>query len=406
MHDGGNEREERDMATRCWTETEKTENRQFWGQRPRDPYTSWGVKILTVPGQASSSSSFEDFSAENGGIVVYSRSEEGEGGLDGGAQAACGDEGVCLQLALAMKRVVKILGSAENRATVMVRDVSDGEDSKGGGVLVRILSNSEGAEVGREEVDMVVKLAMVKTVRVLGFHLKTSSCAWYGVEANPLGSNTKLGSVTPTAGEVFTLTLKFVHVGGKGLAEIQNRDGRNGEWEREVDGVGGELLGEVETCSMSLGGCCGGSESGDWDEKSTSGGTTRGGDISPTVGWSQLAKDGVKRGHLAKDLGSEGSMGTMSLDDKGRCSRELSETAPKSSWVDSSSRSPSVRDGDSVADEKLLDVGRTGNIEGNGMQFSWGSAGETGAISGTFPGFGESSERAGGETGDVGICWS
>ncbi|KAH8976533.1 hypothetical protein EDB86DRAFT_2840227 [Lactarius hatsudake] len=154
---------------------------------------------------------------------------------------------------------------------------------------------------------------MVKAPRDLVFRLKVYSVeheAWEVgrvlPELEPIRENiTRLGGITPTAGKVFTLTLKFVRVGGKGLPEIRNRDGRNGEWEREVDGADGGLLRGVKVCepiSMSLGGRCGDSEGGGWGKMITSGGTTRGGDIGPNV-VSCVASSGLSEGGVMRLFG-------------------------------------------------------------------------------------------------------
>ncbi|KAH9007303.1 hypothetical protein EDB86DRAFT_2824353 [Lactarius hatsudake] len=75
------------------TGTKNTENRQFWGQHLRDPYTSWGVKILTIPGQASSSKFCGSFGAE--------MDENGALNKGGDGCVMCDDKGAtCLRLAM------------------------------------------------------------------------------------------------------------------------------------------------------------------------------------------------------------------------------------------------------------------------------------------------------------------
>ncbi|KAH9010695.1 hypothetical protein EDB85DRAFT_2233205 [Lactarius pseudohatsudake] len=296
-----------------------------------------------------------------------------------------------------------------------------GEDGMGGGVLV-MSSFTEGVRVERETTaellscawrtreGAVIEHAMVKAPCVLEFRPRKSSVkdeAWGArrvlLKLEPIrGSVARLGGVTLTGGEAFTLASKLVCVCGKGFDEIRNCDSRNGEAEREVDGsesgagkrgesvgmdmwrtgcvevAGRELSRGVET-RKAIGG-----------EMSSSGGTSREGDIGPNIVTSSgLGEGGVMRpfgeslsrpggvtmvddwwgetGMLSENLSGGGSWGTISLDDGGGRSGELGRsrrTVTIGAGVDSSSRSSSTRDGDSDAGDKSLDAWETDSKPG------------------------------------------
>ncbi|KAH9019141.1 hypothetical protein EDB85DRAFT_2154036 [Lactarius pseudohatsudake] len=99
----------------------------------------------------------------------------------------------------------------------------------------------------------------------------------------------------------------------------------------------------------------------------------------------------------------------MPLGDKGGHSGELSGAVSElaiDAGVDSSSRPPSTRDGDSVAGGQSLDAGKMGskpNAEGGRTRFAGNSTGNTHAISGTSPALGDASERVDDREREIGM---
>ncbi|KAH8981057.1 hypothetical protein EDB92DRAFT_1820367 [Lactarius akahatsu] len=193
---------------------------------------------------------------------------------------------------------------------------------------------------------MVIELASwVEVSYVLGFCPKESLCVGSSTKTNPPGLNMKLrrwgvyflswNQYAKAGGKVFMLTLKLmpVCVGGKCLAEIQNQDGRDGDWEREVNtgcvkGVDRELSGGVEACELigvSLGGHCGGSKKGEISGQMLlgEGGLKIDGEVSKVKGKASGARKGSGGGESM--FGDEVSFRDGILNDNGVNSGSLGE---------------------------------------------------------------------------------
>ncbi|KAH9032984.1 hypothetical protein EDB85DRAFT_2274879 [Lactarius pseudohatsudake] len=415
--------------------------------RPSYPYISRGVEILTVPGQASSSEFCRGFDAENGEFGGLNEGwdegvgwAEGKEGKDGGTEAIAARPKKTREMGREVvmkgrrrqgrKRHIwqssrgsrygawgngdsstkgKEGGHEEGTSPSDVRSAgtglrASGEDNRGGGVLVRLLSTSEGVGAEREmraklltwrtreEAVTVIELAIVKAFRVLGFRPMESSCVGSSANTNPPGSNTKLrrwGVYCSSRNRYAKASRDFklaasLRLPAKISRLLQNSD--SGEIADEAsDGVTSRER-EFEPIDVTLSDRCGGSE---WGKMGASSGASRREEIETDVSSSGLGEGGVTRpfgeslsspggvrtvdnwwgetGTLSENLSGGGSRGTMSLDDKGGRFGEFSETASESrsdAGVDLSSRSPSARDGDSVAGGKSLDAWETGSKHG------------------------------------------
>ncbi|KAH9013904.1 hypothetical protein EDB85DRAFT_2215720 [Lactarius pseudohatsudake] len=173
---------------------------------PWDPYTSQGVEILTVPGQASSSKFCRGFGAEiDENVGVNEGWDRGVVRSDKGATYLRLVFGERLRVLYALKRAGLREKRAKLRVQIQERGRARGGNVGGVGVEPEMSSFTEGVEAERETLaefltcawctreGAAIEHAMVKAPRVLEFRPRKSSCVGSRAKGNPPGSNTKLG---------------------------------------------------------------------------------------------------------------------------------------------------------------------------------------------------------------------
>ncbi|KAH9172088.1 hypothetical protein EDB89DRAFT_1906371 [Lactarius sanguifluus] len=364
MGDGSNEREERE--------------RMISGPAPEGSLHLLGGQNLDHP-QSS-------FFYENGENAALNESGRGWG-------VVRDDDGACLRMLHAARRArpwgkqSRVLKWNEERHEVGheerheegtsssdvkgvgIGSQASGVNSRGGGMLV-MSSFIEGVEVEQETIAEFLTCAWLPAAKIS--RLLQNSCACVervlmrsDSEATMAKVNTKLKRARPEQDS-----------GSGGENDVSSGASRGGEIEPTSmsrvasSGLGkGGVMGKLGECLSSPGGIR--------MVKSISNGrgmlatgVRLGPDEVKQTGMtlSGLGEGGAMR-PFGESLGSPGGVRTVESIGEGGRSGELSGTVSEltivGSGVDSSSRSPSTRDGDSVADGKSLDAGRMGNAEGN-----------------------------------------